>query len=89
VQAGDDLYRLGAPLRDEGGRTATAEFCVVALGKLGSAELNYASDIDLLFIFSEDGTTAGSTERSVPVVALRRHGTTTAQFAARSRWPRG
>jgi glutamate-ammonia-ligase adenylyltransferase len=55
--------RYGAPLRDEGGRTATAEFCVVALGKLGSAELNYASDIDLLFIFSEDGTTAGSTER--------------------------
>ncbi len=55
--------RYGAPLCDERGRTAIAEFCVVALGKLGSGELNYASDIDLLFIYSDDGTTAGSNER--------------------------
>ena len=55
--------RYGAPLHEEGGRTATAEFCVIALGKLGSWELNYASDIDLLFIYSDDGTTAGSSER--------------------------
>jgi glutamate-ammonia-ligase adenylyltransferase len=52
--------RYGAPQHEEGGRTATAEFCVIALGKLGSGELNYASDIDLLFIFSDDGTTAGA-----------------------------
>jgi glutamate-ammonia-ligase adenylyltransferase len=55
--------RYGAPLHDERGRIATAEFCVIALGKLGSGELNYASDIDLLFIYSDDGATAGSTER--------------------------
>jgi glutamate-ammonia-ligase adenylyltransferase len=55
--------RYGAPLHEEGGRTATAEFCIIALGKLGSWELNYASDIDLLFIYSDDGTTAGSSER--------------------------
>jgi glutamate-ammonia-ligase adenylyltransferase len=56
--------RYGVPLRDEGGRSATAEFCVIALGKLGSGELNYASDIDLVFIYSDDGTTAGgSSER--------------------------
>lgn len=55
--------RFGAPLRDEQGRTATAEFCVIALGKLGSGELNYASDIDLLFIYSDDGETAGSSGR--------------------------
>jgi glutamate-ammonia-ligase adenylyltransferase len=56
--------RYGAPLRDERGRIATAEFCVIALGKLGSGELNYASDIDLVFIYSDDGTTAGgSSER--------------------------
>ncbi|HLN97706.1 MAG TPA: hypothetical protein VK208_04530 [Pyrinomonadaceae bacterium] len=57
----DNLY--GAPLRDERGRVATAEYCIIALGKLGSGELNYASDIDLLFIYSDDGTTAGSGER--------------------------
>jgi glutamate-ammonia-ligase adenylyltransferase len=56
--------RYGAPLRDERGRIATAEFCIVALGKLGSRELNYASDIDLVFVYSDEGTTAGSSERS-------------------------
>ena len=56
--------RYGPPLRDdEKGRIATAEFCIVALGKLGSCELNYASDIDLVFIYSDDGTTSGSGER--------------------------
>jgi glutamate-ammonia-ligase adenylyltransferase len=50
----------GMPLKtDEKGRTAPASFCIVALGKLGSCELNYASDIDLLFLYSEDGTTSG------------------------------
>ena len=56
--------RYGAPQHEEGGRTATAEFCVIALGKLGSWELNYASDIDLLFIYSDDGTTAGTSEQN-------------------------
>ena len=41
------------------GRTTVAEFSTVALGKLGSSELNYASDIDLLFLYSDDGQTAG------------------------------
>src|SRR2546425_13062181 len=44
---------------DERGRTAAAEFCIVALGKLGSYELNYASDIDLVFLYSDDGKTSG------------------------------
>jgi glutamate-ammonia-ligase adenylyltransferase len=56
--------RYGLPRRiDERGRTANAEFCVIALGKLGSMELNYASDIDLVFLYSDDGTTAGTSER--------------------------
>jgi glutamate-ammonia-ligase adenylyltransferase len=56
--------RYGAPLcTDERGRKTTASFCVVALGKLGSRELNYASDIDLLFLYSDDGETSGAGER--------------------------
>ena len=55
--------RFGAPLRDERGRIATAEFCVIALGKLGSCELNFSSDIDLIFIYSDDGYTASSQEK--------------------------
>ena len=56
--------RYGSPQHpDERGRIATAEFCVVALGKLGSMELNYASDIDLVFLYSDDGTTSGIGQR--------------------------
>lgn len=56
--------RYGPPRHtDERGRSATAEFCIVALGKLGSFELNYASDIDLVFIYSDEGTTSGQGER--------------------------
>jgi glutamate-ammonia-ligase adenylyltransferase len=56
--------RHGAPLStDARGRKTTASFCVVALGKLGSRELNYASDIDLLFLYSDDGETSGAGER--------------------------
>lgn len=56
--------RYGPPRRaDDRGRIADAEFCVIALGKLGSMELNYASDIDLLFLYSDDGTTSGHGER--------------------------
>ncbi|MGH9970918.1 MAG: hypothetical protein ACREBG_24430 [Pyrinomonadaceae bacterium] len=56
--------KYGSPRgTDERGRSAAAEFCVVALGKLGSYELNYASDIDLVFIYSDEGTTSGIGER--------------------------
>ncbi|HUF03951.1 MAG TPA: hypothetical protein VMM38_07225 [Aridibacter sp.] len=52
--------RFGMPLEiDEHGKSARAGFCVIALGKLGSKELNYSSDIDLLFLYSTDGTTFG------------------------------
>lgn len=52
--------RFGTPLEtDQKGRAKPAEFCVVSLGKLGSKELNYSSDIDLLFIYSADGKTSG------------------------------
>ncbi|HLH04218.1 MAG TPA: hypothetical protein VKX25_15740 [Bryobacteraceae bacterium] len=36
-----------------------ARFCVMALGKLGGRELNYSSDIDLMFLYSENGETSG------------------------------
>ena len=56
--------RYGQPeCMDEKGRTATASFSIIALGKLGSLELNYASDIDLLFLYSDEGKTSGAGER--------------------------
>src|SRR6266550_3022344 len=56
--------RYGSPqLNDARGRTSGAEFCIVALGKLGSRELNYASDLDLVFLFSDDGLTSAAGSR--------------------------
>lgn len=53
--------RFGSPQEvDERGRMRPAEFCIVSLGKLGSKELNYSSDIDLVFIYSSEGKTSGS-----------------------------
>ncbi len=33
----------------------SAEFTILALGKLGGAELNHSSDVDLIFLYSEEG----------------------------------
>ncbi|MET0621501.1 MAG: hypothetical protein ABW250_00840 [Pyrinomonadaceae bacterium] len=58
----ENLY--GAPQCTDGrGRKKTAEVAIVALGKLGSRELNYSSDIDLLFLYSDDGETSGTGSR--------------------------
>jgi [glutamine synthetase] adenylyltransferase / [glutamine synthetase]-adenylyl-L-tyrosine phosphorylase len=56
--------RYGQPqYRDAQGRIVRAGFSIVSLGKLGGNELNYNSDIDLLFLYSHDGETAGGNER--------------------------
>ncbi|MFH0792698.1 MAG: bifunctional [glutamate--ammonia ligase]-adenylyl-L-tyrosine phosphorylase/[glutamate--ammonia-ligase] adenylyltransferase [bacterium] len=34
-------------------------FAIVALGKLGSREMNYQSDLDLVFVYEDEGTTTG------------------------------
>jgi glutamate-ammonia-ligase adenylyltransferase len=47
--------RYGVPQRTRG----NAVFTVLALGKLGGRELNYSSDIDLMFLYSDHGETAG------------------------------
>ena len=63
-----NLY--GAPLtHGERGRIEKAELAIVALGKLGCRELNYASDIDLLFLFSGYGETAGDGRSSASAIA--------------------
>jgi glutamate-ammonia-ligase adenylyltransferase len=46
--------KRGTPRRPDGER---ARFVVLALGKLGGAELNYSSDIDLILISDGEGTT--------------------------------
>ncbi|MCI0402541.1 MAG: hypothetical protein L0212_03345 [Acidobacteria bacterium] len=60
-RADAELQRpYGAPeTLDARGRRVSARFAVVSLGKLGGNELNYSSDIDLLFLFDGSGETGG------------------------------
>ena len=46
--------RHGLPQRADG---AVAQLWVVGMGKLGAAELNVSSDIDLVYVYDEDGVT--------------------------------
>jgi [glutamine synthetase] adenylyltransferase / [glutamine synthetase]-adenylyl-L-tyrosine phosphorylase len=59
-QAFHDLdARHGAPLLANGEK---AQFWVVGMGKLGARELNVSSDIDLIYVYDEEGETAGNAE---------------------------
>src|SRR2546425_296853 len=53
----------GAPRDATGAETGVA---VVAMGKLGGEELNYSSDIDLMFAYGADGETTGGRHGRVP-----------------------
>ncbi|MBX3293645.1 MAG: hypothetical protein KF881_12235 [Acidobacteria bacterium] len=58
--------RFGMPQEtDEKGRVLRSTVCIAALGKLGSRELNYSSDIDLVIFYSGEGTTSGGSRGSV------------------------
>jgi glutamate-ammonia-ligase adenylyltransferase len=47
--------RDGVPVEEESG--GRAKFVVLGMGKLGGEELNFSSDVDLVFAYSEEGTT--------------------------------
>ena len=54
------IRRHGTPrYLDEHGRLRECGFAVIALGKLGGRELNYSSDIDLMFVYTANGETDG------------------------------
>ncbi|BDG04822.1 bifunctional [glutamate--ammonia ligase]-adenylyl-L-tyrosine phosphorylase/[glutamate--ammonia-ligase] adenylyltransferase [Anaeromyxobacter oryzae] len=40
-------------------REPGAGFCALAMGKLGARELNFSSDIDLIYVYDRDGQTTG------------------------------
>lgn len=48
--------RLGKPYhQDLSGNWQPTGFCVLGLGKLGGQELNYSSDVDVIFLYSAEG----------------------------------
>ncbi|MDB6108689.1 MAG: putative Glutamate-ammonia-ligase adenylyltransferase [Pedosphaera sp.] len=48
--------RLGQPYhQDAEGRWGRTSIAVLGMGKLGGQELNYSSDVDVLFVYTEEG----------------------------------
>ncbi len=48
--------RFGRPYHlDADERWQPTGFCIFGLGKLGGQELNYSSDVDLIFVYAEEG----------------------------------
>jgi glutamate-ammonia-ligase adenylyltransferase len=55
--AGPLESKLGVPYhKDADGNWIPTEFAVLGLGKLGGEGLNYSSDVDLMFVYSEEGS---------------------------------
>jgi glutamate-ammonia-ligase adenylyltransferase len=53
--------RYGTPsCAGPGGEIHPCGMSVIALGKLGGRELNYSSDVDLMFLYSGNGATSGT-----------------------------
>jgi len=53
--------RHGVPRNSHGQRI---EFWIVGMGKLGARELNVSSDIDLIYVYEDDGQTDGAPAQS-------------------------
>jgi glutamate-ammonia-ligase adenylyltransferase len=63
--AKQELARFGRPLyRDPDGSDHEADFAVIGMGKMGGMELNYHSDLDIIYIYDHKGCTDGSKQIS-------------------------
>ncbi len=60
AQFGEPLDKQGRPQR----------LLIVGMGKLGGRELNVSSDVDFIFIYPEDGETAGTPESTRKIEAF-------------------
>ncbi len=57
----DLVARYGVPLAESDTQPEhPAGMCVLGMGKLGGRELNFSSDIDLVFIYDHEGWTTGN-----------------------------
>ena len=54
--------KFGTPLNEEG--SAPCRFAIIGMGKLGGYELNFSSDIDLIFVYSDDAYTDTGNDNS-------------------------
>lgn len=54
--------KFGTPLNEDG--DGPCRFAIIGMGKLGGYELNFSSDIDLIFVYSDDAKTDTGNENS-------------------------
>ena len=53
--------RYGRPtVESADNKIMPAGFAIIAMGKLGGRELNFSSDVDLMYVYSADGETEGA-----------------------------
>jgi len=51
------VERFGQPYhQDPSGFWRPTAFCIIGLGKLGGQELNYSSDVDVIFVYEDEGS---------------------------------
>ncbi len=54
------IKKYGRPMfKDADDNLKEAGYAIIGMGKLGGEELNFSSDIDLIFVYDEDGETEG------------------------------
>ncbi len=63
--------KFGRPVyQDANGNWIESEFAILGMGKLGGRELNYSSDIDLIYIYtSSQGETRSTSESSITSIS--------------------
>jgi len=54
-----EMSRFGRPIHRFEGGEAEANLAVIAMGKMGGGELNYHSDLDIIFVYDYQGMTDG------------------------------
>lgn len=59
-----ELRRFGHPLYRSQGRNVEASLLIIAMGKLGGGDLNYHSDLDIIFVYDHQGNTDGEKQIS-------------------------
>lgn len=69
--------RHGRPYhQDAAERWHETKFCVLGMGKLGGQELNYSSDVDVLFVYTDEGQVfreAPTSTGKIPRTTLSNH----------------
>ena len=60
----DELKRFGLPTWQHEGGNSEAHLAIIAMGKLGGGELNYHSDLDIIFVYDHQGHTDGEKQIS-------------------------